>query len=205
MRARILALSVAASLAAASACAPAGPEEVVSDDGEEGEDYGPFNPAGKADGFGGPNDPLVFSAACDAGERLVIAAVGDVLLHSGLQKQAYASSQGFISLWGDAVDLLAQADVTYANLEGPTAPGVNSSGSAVADPGKVFDNRTYVLTDGPYPIPSPVARATGELDRVRMLRLSDQDKVNILGLNAARLLGIDTDSGHATERPGLQP
>jgi len=40
-------------------------------------------------------------------------------------------------------DLLALADVTYANLEGPTAKGVTASGKATTDPGFVFDNKVY--------------------------------------------------------------
>jgi poly-gamma-glutamate synthesis protein (capsule biosynthesis protein) len=115
---------------------------VLSNDGEEGDEYQPFQP-GKSDGFGGPDNPIKFSAACAAGDRLVIAAVGDVLLHTGLQKQALADPAGFGSLWSDASDLLSGADVTYANLEGPTAPGVTSGGRAVSDPGPVFDGRVY--------------------------------------------------------------
>src|SRR5262249_10247298 len=40
-----------------------------------------------------------------------------------------------------------RADVTYANLEGPAAHGVNSGGKDVPDPGPVFDN--YVYTSYP--------------------------------------------------------
>jgi poly-gamma-glutamate synthesis protein (capsule biosynthesis protein) len=126
----------------AGACGPGGPGS-VSNDCEDGEAYEPYRPLGKADGFGGPDAPITFSAACDAGERLVIAAVGDVLLHTGLQKQALADTAGFASLWSKAGDLLRQADVTYANLEGPTAPGVTASGKAVKDPGAAFDGRVY--------------------------------------------------------------
>ncbi|MCK5798306.1 MAG: CapA family protein, partial [Deltaproteobacteria bacterium] len=74
---------------------------------------------------------------------LVIAAVGDVLLHTGLQKQGLADPEGFVSLWSDAADLLAAADVTYANLEGPVAPGVDRYGHDVKDPGARFDKVVY--------------------------------------------------------------
>ncbi|MEM6291025.1 MAG: CapA family protein [Myxococcota bacterium] len=102
-------------------------------------------PGGKADDvddvvLGGP---LEFDAACADGQTITIAAVGDILLHSPLQRQAYAEEDGFLSLWTDVADLLAGADVTYANLEGPTARGVNSSGQDVPDPGKVFDGTVY--------------------------------------------------------------
>jgi poly-gamma-glutamate synthesis protein (capsule biosynthesis protein) len=102
-------------------------------------------PGGKADDLddvvlGGP---LLFDAACEPGDTLTIAAVGDVLLHSPLQRQAYDADDGFISLWSDVADLIAAADVSYANLEGPTARGVNSAGRDVPDPGKVFDGVVY--------------------------------------------------------------
>ncbi len=105
-----------------------------------------------ADGPGGKTDdledvvlggPLLFDAACEPGGTITIAAVGDVLLHSPLQLQAYAADDGFISLWSDVADLIAAADVAYANLEGPTARGVNSAGRDVPDPGKVFDGTVY--------------------------------------------------------------
>jgi len=118
----------------------------LSNDGEEGEDYDPLV-AGKADGVTFSNGPLKYTRACDRGDTMSIAAVGDVLLHARLQRQAYASPDGFVDLWSGVRDLLAQADLTYANLEGPTAEGVNSSGRSVPDPGKVFDD--YVYTSYP--------------------------------------------------------
>lgn len=136
-----------AALTVAAACAPLGADDPVSNDGEGGEEYDPYSPLGKADGFGGPDSPIEFASACEAGDKLVIAAVGDVLLHTGLQQQGLQDAGGFVSLWGDAADLLSQADVTYANLEGPTARGVNKSGNSVADPGPVFDD--YVYTSYP--------------------------------------------------------
>jgi hypothetical protein len=87
--------------------------------------------------------PLTFSDECRAGKKITIAAMGDVLLHGPLQKQAYASREGFHSLWSAAEPLIAKADVAYANFEGPAAAGVTSSGTAVTDPGKVFDGRVY--------------------------------------------------------------
>lgn len=118
-----------------------------SDDGEDGEDYAPFD--GKADGASGLGGPVSFTAACAAGPRLTIGAVGDVLLHSPLQQQAIAkaSTGRFTSLWSPVKDLLAAADTQYANLEGPTAHGVNSTGRDVPDPGFRFDNNVY----GSYP------------------------------------------------------
>lgn len=114
----------------------------ASDDGAEGELY-VETPEGKADGFTPVEGPLTFEAACAPGDRVVIAAVGDALIHGRLQKQALAASEGFASLWGGVPDLLASADITYANLEGPTAAGVSKQGRAVTDPGRRFDDWVY--------------------------------------------------------------
>ncbi|MBX3189611.1 MAG: CapA family protein [Labilithrix sp.] len=86
--------------------------------------------------------PLQFRDACRAGTKITIAAVGDVLLHAGLQRQAYAAENGHHTLWRDVEPMLAKADLTYGNLEGPCAEGVTTSGQA-RDPGKVFDGSVY--------------------------------------------------------------
>ena len=84
-----------------------------------------------------------FAAACEPGDTVTIAAVGDLLLHHELQIQAYAAPDGFLAVWGGVQDLLARADISYANLEGPTAAGVHLKGHEVADPGRVFDRKVY--------------------------------------------------------------
>jgi poly-gamma-glutamate synthesis protein (capsule biosynthesis protein) len=117
------------------------PSDQVSLDDEDGDDYEGFAP--KADGNSGLGGALAFADACTEGPRITIAAVGDVLLHAPLQRQAIASSTHFQSLWSPVADLLARADVTYANLEGPTARGVNRAGRNVTDPGFVFDDVVY--------------------------------------------------------------
>ena len=72
---------------------------------------------------------ITFSNACMKGNSLVIAAVGDVLLHDPLQ--AKALRQGFTSLWEAALPFLKLADVAYANLEGPIADGINRLGQEI--------------------------------------------------------------------------
>jgi hypothetical protein len=84
---------------------------------------------------------LEFRDACRPGDKLTISAVGDVLLHTPLQTQAY--EQGYGSLWKGVQGLISRADISYANLEGPTARGVDAYGANVRDPGKVFDGRVY--------------------------------------------------------------
>lgn len=86
--------------------------------------------------------PVEFRDACRAGTSITIAAVGDVLLHAGLQRQAYTAEDGHHSLWKNVEGMLEQADITYGNFEGPAADGVTTGGTA-RDPGKVFDNKVY--------------------------------------------------------------
>lgn len=90
-----------------------------------------------------PADYLHFEGACDGGPVVTIAAVGDVLLHHELQKQAYRDTERYRVLWADVIDLLARSDVTYANLEGPTAFGITRKDELVPDPGLRFDNAVY--------------------------------------------------------------
>lgn len=75
------------------------------------------------------NRDLRFEKACDSGRNVTIAAVGDLLLHGGLQRQSYNSSQGFKSLWREAIPYFREADIAYTNLEGPTAENVQCNGS----------------------------------------------------------------------------
>jgi poly-gamma-glutamate synthesis protein (capsule biosynthesis protein) len=89
-----------------------------------------------------PQGYLAFTGACTNEPVVVVAAIGDVLLHHELQKQAYASKDRFRTLWPGVADLLAAADVTYANLEVPIARGVTKDGEA-EDPGLEFDNAVY--------------------------------------------------------------
>ena len=121
------------------------PDEFTpSQDTEDGEGYVGLDSVGKGDvpeGFGGD---IEFAAACEAGsDEVVIGAVGDLLLHGRLQIQAYTHPDGAESLWSGITDLLQQADITYVNLEGPTAPGTNIYGRDVPDPGKRFDEVVY--------------------------------------------------------------
>lgn len=84
-----------------------------------------------------------FTRACEAGDEVVLAAVGDVLVHHELQIQAWKDPARFASLWGNVSDLIAAADIAYANLEGPTARGISRKGTKVKDPGEAFDDVVY--------------------------------------------------------------
>lgn len=92
-----------------------------------------------------PKPPsLRYSQACaKASENLVIASIGDVLPHTPLAKQAYASKDGFKSLWANVRPWLEMPDLTYGNLEGPTAQGITRTRRQVKDPGPVLDGEVY--------------------------------------------------------------
>lgn len=68
------------------------------------------------------NKTLTFPNACLSGQKLVIAAVGDILLHK--QLQISANLYGFEKFWQVAIPYFQNADIVFANLEGPIAPGV---------------------------------------------------------------------------------
>jgi len=114
-----------------------------STDDEGGDQYAPYGSTDRADGFDPPNGPLVFEQACEEGQQITIAAVGDILLHGRLQEQAFRESDRHHSLWSGVEDLLEMADITYANLEGPAAAGVDKGGLDRTDPGMVLDGRVY--------------------------------------------------------------
>ncbi|MDB4937468.1 MAG: hypothetical protein JWP87_4440 [Labilithrix sp.] len=139
MLARILRMAVLASLASFTIAAVGCSSEATVGDEEDEEGAGTTEDPLSAPAAAGP---LKFRDACRAGTKITIAAVGDVLLHTPLQQQAYSSPEGHHSLWKNVEPLLSRADLTYGNLEGPCADGVATTGEA-RDPGKRFDNKVY--------------------------------------------------------------
>jgi hypothetical protein len=90
-----------------------------------------------------PDGYLTFDDACEVEGVVTIGAIGDVLLHHELQKQAFAEKDRYVDLWSSILDLLRQPDITWANLEGPAARGIDRKGNEVEDPGPRFDNVVY--------------------------------------------------------------
>lgn len=80
---------------------------------------------------------------CTGRDRLRLSAVGDVLLHRALQAHGLATPNGYRQIWRYAEPFFALADISYANLEGPVARGVNGRFTAVADPGPRLDDNVY--------------------------------------------------------------
>ncbi len=87
---------------------------------------------------------LTFSGGCEAGDRITLAAVGDLLFHKKLQLQAYARNGTFKRFFVPLQSFLQDADILYGNLEGPAARGVALGGVAARrDPGRRLDGRVY--------------------------------------------------------------
>ena len=88
---------------------------------------------------------ITFTAgqSVDPSRLLTVAAVGDVLLHDGLQKYFATQKDGYAGLFRATRDLIQGADVAFANLEGPAAEGVISNGSAVTPPNTRYDKAVY--------------------------------------------------------------
>jgi hypothetical protein len=80
---------------------------------------------------------------------IVMAAVGDVLLHGPFQRWASQQPEGFYAAMEPVKDLLEGADIAIANLEGPAAANlVGANGREVPAPPTRYDGRVY---DG-YPL-----------------------------------------------------
>ena len=96
--------------------------------------------------------PIFFRDACAAGERVTVAAVGDLLFHFNLQQQALARDSSFARLWQPVAPVLGRADIVYGNLEGPAARAVTPGGQeARLAPGaddRAYDRRFYAGGEG---------------------------------------------------------
>ena len=81
---------------------------------------------------------MTFKAGCSDGDRITIAAVGDLLFHKKIQVQAYRGNTTFTRFWKPVEPLLKAADITYGNLESPSAHGVSRFGRDVRDTGRRY-------------------------------------------------------------------
>lgn len=87
---------------------------------------------------------LNFDHKANRGELITLAAVGDVLLHDSLQKQAARVPGRFYSLWSPVADLIGAADVAFANYEGVAAANITPKGKRVRLPrATVYDGEVY--------------------------------------------------------------
>lgn len=93
-----------------------------------------------------------FSTPCKerGRDKIIVSFVGDVLLHGGLQVQGQQT--GFRSLWEKVEPIFKNADLAYANLEGPVAEDVTCRGRIRRNDtvgGRCKNNGNYVYTSYP--------------------------------------------------------
>lgn len=74
--------------------------------------------------------------------QITIGAVGDLLMHGPLQKKAVLKGS-FASLWGKILKPISDADIMYANLETPTANGINKKWQSNENTELSYDEDTY--------------------------------------------------------------
>ena len=86
---------------------------------------------------------ITFSKPVEPSKLVTIAAVGDVLLHDSVQKRSAGLPEGFAALFAGVSDLIRSADIAFANLEGPAAPGIAKNGKKVKEPKRRYDGRVY--------------------------------------------------------------
>jgi poly-gamma-glutamate synthesis protein (capsule biosynthesis protein) len=158
---------------------------------------------GRTDCAGLPR--LHFTTPVRPETEIVVAAVGDVLLHGRLQRQAFAHADGFHSLWGEARALLAAADVAYANLEGPIAEGVAKTGAQVAGPVDHYDDWVY----SSYPMFNyhpTLAEALAEAG-IDVVSTANNHSLDRFALGADRTLEALAEAGvaHTGTRPSDRP
>jgi poly-gamma-glutamate capsule biosynthesis protein CapA/YwtB (metallophosphatase superfamily) len=75
--------------------------------------------------------------------EVVIAAVGDVIPHLPLQRQALSRPAGYRDLWRAAEPVFASADLVYANLETPVAETLGPYGLRFDVAEGTWDPRVY--------------------------------------------------------------
>ena len=80
-------------------------------------------------------------------DRILVAAVGDILIHDALQLDAHKSPEKFYSLWKNLTPYISAADIAYGNLESPVALGINADGKDRGDIGFTYDRKVYSGTD----------------------------------------------------------
>ena len=86
---------------------------------------------------------LRFNSQCDRTEDINIVAVGDILLHEDLQTQATKETHRFQSIWSPVLPIIKNADIAYANLEGPVAFRTDVMGKETENSDFIYDGKAY--------------------------------------------------------------
>lgn len=115
----------------------------------------------------------------DLSSSIVVAAVGDVLLDGPLHRQGLGSEQGFNEVWAPVAPLLIDADLTYANLEGPLGGGATAGFPRFNHPDRLADDLVALGVD-------VVSTANNHsLDRGRRGLERTLDRLDAVGLQHA--------------------
>jgi len=128
MHSTVAAVAIAASIACAAAVRPAAERPIsTATSTPTPTPTASATPSGPPPQRAGPrplasDDPGIRTLACAS-----LAAVGDVLMHGAVKDaaadhRAADNDDGYGWLWAPVADLLAAADLTFANLETPIAP-----------------------------------------------------------------------------------
>lgn len=88
-----------------------------------------------------------YSFANTCNNRILVSAVGDILVHDAQQIEAHKSQEGFYVLWKDVTPFITVADISYGNLEAPIAMGITKDGKDMGDIGFRYDKYVYSGTD----------------------------------------------------------
>lgn len=79
---------------------------------------------------------------------LRISFTGDILVHKDLYLKVIESKkEDFSILWKETIPLISKADISYGNLEGPTAKGITSKKENSGDVGFIYDDHVYSGTN----------------------------------------------------------
>ena len=91
---------------------------------------------------------ILFSTHCSKDNtEATISFVGDVLIHKALYQVVVSDTKHFSQIWKKTDPLIQKADFSLANLEGPSAMGIDSNGRDQGDIGFVYDGRVYSGTN----------------------------------------------------------
>ncbi|MNJ96793.1 Capsule biosynthesis protein CapA [compost metagenome] len=91
---------------------------------------------------------LSYSASCGGQDNTVfLSFVGDILVHDAIYKSVMSGSQRFSQTWKRTDPLIQKADLSVANLEGPTALGIDRRGKDHGDVGFTYDLNIYSGTN----------------------------------------------------------
>lgn len=87
---------------------------------------------------------LRFADECTSGPEVTVSAVGDILLHTPLQRQAFRETNNYRTLWPAMIPIFNRFNVSYANFEGPAAEGVKTNGQVIPPKAEmVWDESVY--------------------------------------------------------------